>query len=201
MALQNQNITIEQGSTYQQTVFWESTPFVYRPISAISKTAPVSITCAGHGLVDGWRVAVIGVVGMTQLNAANDPPKAKDFHEVTVVDSNTITINSIDASSYSAYKSGGYLKYYTQVDISGYTARMTIKNKVGGTVLLQLDSGLIGGITLNNASKAIQLQISAAQTAALAFSSGVYDVELVSPLGVVTKLLGGAVTLSPEVTT
>ena len=41
---------------------------------------------------------------------------------------------------------------------------------------------------------------SATQSAALDFNSAVYDLEIVSPAGVVTRLVQGTVTLSREVT-
>jgi hypothetical protein len=58
-----------------------------------------------------------------------------------------------------------------------------------------------GGITLGGAAGTITLSATAIVTAALtAPFSGVYDLELVSGGGVVTRLLEGVATVSPEVT-
>jgi hypothetical protein len=57
------------------------------------------------------------------------------------------------------------------------------------------------GITLGGAAGTITLSATATVTAALtAPFSGVYDLELVSGGGVVTRLLEGVATVSPEVT-
>jgi hypothetical protein len=56
-----------------------------------------------------------------------------------------------------------------------------------------------GGITLGGADGTIEIIISAANTALLT-SSGVYDLEIVSDAGVVSRVLQGEWRLSPEVT-
>ncbi len=67
------------------------------------------------------------------------------------------------------------------------------------STIVSLTSG--SGITLGGAAGTIAILISATTTAALtAPFSGVYDLELVSAGGVVTRLLQGAATVSPEVT-
>lgn len=58
-----------------------------------------------------------------------------------------------------------------------------------------------GRITLDTTRKTITLTISAADTAAMAWKKGVYDLEMVSPTGVVTALLTGNVAVTKEVTT
>lgn len=86
------------------------------------------------------------------------------------------------------------------VDLTGYTARMQVRERhESQTVLLELTTAN-GGIQLGGASGTITLSMSATQTAALTWRRGVYDLELVSPAGVVTRLLEGVATVSPEVT-
>jgi hypothetical protein len=202
MATKKLDFVILQGDTFTRVIRWEALPYVYKAITAITKAAPASITAATHGLATGWRVAVVSVLGMTEINAASDPPKSVDFHQCTVVDPNTITLNDVNSSEFSAYVSGGYLQYYTPVNLSGFTARMTIKNKIGGTSLLTLTSGAPDNrIAIDNAAHTITLTISATDTASMTFTQGVYDLELVSPVGVVTKLYRGGVTVLKEVTT
>lgn len=191
---------ILQGKTWSQVVRWETEPIVYKAITGISQTAPVSITCVGHGIPDGWRAAVVSVRGMTEINAQSTPPKAKDYHPVTVVGVDTVELNDVNAADFKAYVSGGYLQYNTPVSLTGYTARMTIKDKVGGTILKALTTEN-SGITINSTNKTITLTISATDTTAFTWKKGVYDLELVSGTGVVTQLLSGAVALVYEVTT
>lgn len=194
------DLKIEQGKTFSLTVRWATLPFVYSAITAITKAAPAVITSPAHGVPDGWRVAVVSAGGMRRINAKNTPPRSSDYHRATVVDSSTVSLNDVNSTDYSAYTSGGYLQYKTPVDLAGFTARMSIKDDVGGTELLRLDT-TNGRITLDNAAKTIALSISAADTAAITWLEGVYDLELVSGSGVVSLVMSGSVAVDTEVTT
>ena len=101
--------------------------------------------------------------------------------------------------------SGGILQFNTPVDLTGYVARMKIKDKVGGTVLASTEAGDtpldILSIALDTAKSTITLTISATATAALIWTKGVYELEMVSSTGVVTAILSGKVTVAKEVTT
>lgn len=193
------NLTIRQGETFLRVIRWETLPYVYKAISAITAAAPVAITAPGHGLATGWRAAVVSVRGMKEINARNSPPRDSDFHQVTVTGADALTINDINSAEYSAYTSGGYLQYYTPVDLAGYSARLTIRDRVGGTVLKSLVSPT--DITLDNANHTVTVTLSATDTAAFAFTKGVYDLELVSGAGAVTTLYSGNVAVTKEVTT
>lgn len=196
-----QNLAIVQGSTFSQTLRWETLPFLFATISAISNTAPVRITTTGaHGILDGWRVAVVDAEGLTELNSDNNPPKKSDFHQATVVDTTHIEFNPISAAGFEAYTSDGYLQWYTPHTLASYTARMAIKDKVGGTVLLSLTTEN-DGIVINDSAKTITLAITATATAALTWTTGVYDLEMISSTGVVTSLMTGSVAVTKEVTT
>ena len=85
------------------------------------------------------------------------------------------------------------------VNLSGYTARLQIRESVdAAATLVSLTSS--SGITLGGAAGTIQVVISATATAAITARTGVYDLELVSGGGVVTRLLEGSVVFVPEVT-
>ena len=137
---------------------------------------------------------------MTEINSPDDPPRDRDYHQATVVDTNTISFNDINSLGYKTYTSGGVLRYLTPVDLTGFTARMSIKDKVGGTELLRLDT-TNSRIVLNSTASTITLVISATDTAAITFTKGVYDLELQSLGGIVTALLYGKVSIEQEVTT
>ena len=86
------------------------------------------------------------------------------------------------------------------INLTGYTARMQVRSAYDATsTILSLTSS--SGITLGGSAGTIAITASATVTAALTAPwSGVWDLELVSGGGVVTRLLEGAATVSPEVT-
>ncbi len=88
----------------------------------------------------------------------------------------------------------------TAINLTGYTARMQVRETYSSSsTVVSLTNG--SGITLGGAAGTIAILISATTTAALtAPFSGVYDLEIVTAGGVVTRLLQGAATVSPEVT-
>lgn len=196
-----QNLTIEQGRTFTQFVRWESEPFLFATIAGMSNSAPVVIdTAAAHGLPDGWRAAVVGVKGLTAFNALGNPPKPSDFRRVTVRSATQIELNPLSSADYRPYLSGGYLQFYSPVDLEDYTARMSIKDAHGGSVLLSLttENGRIG---IDNTNKSILLTLAADLTEDITWTKGVYDLEMVSASGVVTCILTGTVTVALEITT
>lgn len=193
------NFTIVQGKTFNPVVRWNALPWIYVSITAITRAAPAVVTAPAHGMPDGWLAAIVSAKGMEEINAQNDPPKITEMHKGTVVNANTVQFNDINSSNYAAYTSGGYLQFYTPVDLTGAIARMKIKNKVGGTVAADL-STTNGKITVNNTTKVIQPVVSATESAALAKGSYVYDLE-VEIAGVVREILRGSITVQSEITT
>jgi hypothetical protein len=193
------DLIILQGRTFSRTERWEIEPIVYKPITAITQAAPCIVTATGHGVPDGWRVAIVSVKGMTQINASN-PPKDSEYVVAKKLTDNTIELNTVNAAEYKAYTSGGYVQYNTPHDLADYVARMSIKDKVGGTELLSLTTAN-SRILIDNTTKTITLEIDALDTAAITFKKGVYDLELESPSGVVKALMYGNVTVTNEVTT
>lgn len=199
----SQDLEILQGKTFSQVIRWEADTVSYKPITAITQAAPAAVTSTAHGLVSGWRVAVVSVKGMTQINA-DDPPKESDLVEISVQDVNTVQLKGVNSSGYKAYTSGGYLRLNDPVDLSNCTVRMKIKTKAGGTLLASTEVGdaplNIITATVNNTSKTITIGISATNTAALTWKKGVYDIEA-DISGTVTLLASGAITVTPEITT
>lgn len=101
-----------------------------------------------------------------------------------------------------------------KIDLTGYTGRMQIKDKIGGsTTYITLSSSLADdgtGLNFNGSSGlnpptsgTIGVFISANSSSALDFNKAVYDLEIVSgsTYPVVTRILQGSVTLDKEVTT
>ncbi len=184
-------ILIQKGKTFTLVVRWETEPVVRKAITAVSlATGAPRLTVTSHGAPDGWRGTPYAVEGMKQLNDIG-------YQSMTVIDANTVEFNSVtpvddNGRAWSAYTSGGFLMFYTPQSLSGYTARMDIKDKIGGTIWASSDVADtpldIIDIAVDNATKTITLTISATDTAALIAKKGVADLELVSSGGVVTKL-------------
>ena len=196
------DLTIIKGSTFSlvETLSLETLPLVYKPITAITNAGPVAITATGHGLATGWRAAVFAAGGMRQINAKQWPPRSTDFHLVTESTVDVITFNDTDSENFTAYTSGGSLVYWTPLSIATCTARMMIR-----ATALAADPPLVSlasptDITLDDTNHVITIVIAATVTAAYTFAAGVYDLELVTAGGVVTKLLSGNVTVADEVT-
>ena len=86
------------------------------------------------------------------------------------------------------------------VNLTGYTGRMQVRsNTTAPTVALEVSTAN-GRMALGGAAGSIAVTVTATDTAALAAGYFVYDMELVSPGGAVTRLLEGRITVSPEVT-
>ena len=95
---------------------------------------------------------------------------------------------------------------FENFELAGFTARMHIRRTIDTStpmITLTTENGRIainpniaGSPTKNNE---ISLSITAADTATIT-TSGVYDLEIISPGGTVSKVIRGDVTLIPEVT-
>lgn len=186
------NFKIYQGSTFKEVLRWESGTKVYAPITAITKSAPVEITST-NVIPVGWRFKITDVLGMKEINSVDT------YHIATATTGSTITINALNSTSYSTYTSGGLVEYNEPVDLVGFTARLHVREKLdSATTILELTTEN-GGIVVDNVLKTITLIITAANTAALTFSSAVYSLELVNGVEV-TSFASGNMTLIREVT-
>ena len=86
------------------------------------------------------------------------------------------------------------------VDVTGYSARMQIRDTIDATTTLVDLTSAAGDIVLGAAAGTIQIIISATDTALFAWEDGVYDLEMIEPGGAVRRLVRGSVAVSPEVT-
>ena len=88
----------------------------------------------------------------------------------------------------------------SNINLTGFTARMQLRpTAASATTTLSLTTENTR-ITLGGTAGTITLSISATDTAAIAAGRYVYDLELVSAGGIVTRLLQGVVTVSANVT-
>lgn len=187
----DKEILIQKGKTFSLVVRWETEPIVRKAITAISlATGAPRLTISSHGIPDGWNGTVYGVEGMKQINDVG-------VQQLTVIDANTIELNGVtpvddNGKMWPAYTSGGFVKFYTPQSLAGYTARMDIKDKIGGTVWASSevdDSPFdIIDITVSDEAKTTTIVVPAVDTKALTAKRGVTDLEMVSLGGAVTKL-------------
>jgi hypothetical protein len=86
------------------------------------------------------------------------------------------------------------------IDLTGCMARLQVREEVESpTVLVDLTTEN-GGLALGGVEGTIDLFVSAADTAAYAWESGVHDLEIEHPNGDVTALAYGGASLTKEVT-
>lgn len=95
---------------------------------------------------------------------------------------------------------------YEDFDLQGYTARMQVRRTIESTAFLLELTTENGGLTINPADELnqIYIDVAASVTASLANNfntvNAVYDLEIVNGDGVVSRILQGTFTISPEVT-
>ena len=188
---------IYQGSTFQETLRWESETKQYAPISTITNSAPCIITTSGsHSIPLNWRVRVTGVTGMKDINTISDDA----YYLVTSKTGTTITMNQVNTSAYGAYTSGGIVEYNTPVPLAGYTAQMQIRETLESTSVIAELTTANGGIAIDPVNYTITLKLSATLTAAFNFDSAVYSCELTDSQNNVFQFLNGSISLVKEIT-
>ena len=127
------NFKIYQGSTFTETLRWESELNKYATISAITKTAPCVITTAtAHEVPLNWRIWVRGAGGMKEINSSDDD----NYYIVTAKTTNTLTLQQVNSTGYATYTSGGVVEYNTPIPVSGYTAQMQIRESLESNTVI-----------------------------------------------------------------
>ena len=191
------NYKIYQGSTFEETLRWESDTKQYAPISGIANAAPCVITTSGtHAVPVNWRVRVTGVNGMKDINTVADDA----YYLVTSKTSNSVTLNQVNSAAYGAYVSGGILSWNTPIPLTGYTALMQIRETLESTAVIAELSTANNGIIIDPINFTIAIKLSATVTGAFTFDSAVYSMELTDNQGTVYPFLSGSISLTKEVT-
>jgi hypothetical protein len=191
------DLVIEQGATFTKSLSWYGGGKVCKPISALVPGCPTQITATAHGIPSGAQLPVF-VSHVKGATGANTKPNSPVM--ATYVDANSVFVDT-DTVGETYTANTGLLTYYAPTNLTGYTARMHIREDIADTVtILTLVSPT--NITLDTALGKVTVTISATATAGLNFEQAVYDIEVVDSAGtpVVTRLAEGNVTLSREVT-
>jgi hypothetical protein len=165
------NFQIYQGGTFKQVLRWESATKEYIPITGIAKSAPVAITAPQHNIPPGWRVKVLNAGGMKEINDDT-------YHQATVVTENLIELNDVVSLNYATYTTGGVLEYNSPINLSGYTARLTLVENVNSTIPLYEVTSAEGGVVLDNINRTITINIPANDTKDFTFSKAIYELSL-----------------------
>lgn len=179
-----------RGSTYRDTRRLMQPPKEYRPLTAIDATAPIRLTAPDHGLSSDWLAWVSGTTGVQDLN--REPPRQLP-HRVEVIDASTLEINAVNAVGLKPVAGAGQLIYQPPIDLTGATARLIIREQEeGGDQLLVLTTG--AGIDIT-APGTLAVEISAADTAGITWTSGWYHLEITFADGTVSRFFQGPVTV------
>jgi len=86
------------------------------------------------------------------------------------------------------------------INLTGYTAAMQIRDTVNSATTQLSLSSPSSGIVITAATGLITITITATQTRGLVANTYVYDLEITSGSGVVTRLIQGSVIVNAEVT-
>lgn len=86
------------------------------------------------------------------------------------------------------------------VNLAGCTARMQARGKLADTAVLFDLTVANGGIALGDSAGTVTIKLTSAQTAAITWTSAVYDLEITFADSTVRRLLTGGIAVSPEVT-
>lgn len=196
-------LSVRKGSSVNLPLRLETGTLSFAAISAMAKSAPLRVTAPGHNLPDGWYVAIVDAKGMTELNASDSNSiRDSEFHRVTWIDADTVDFDGISAANFRTYTSGGYLAFYAPMSLASYTsARMDIKTRVGGDVILALNT-TGGTLEIDAATSTVWIRLDDTSLDAVAARDYVFDLELVSASAVDAICSADSVLeVLPEVTT
>lgn len=82
------------------------------------------------------------------------------------------------------------------VDLTGFTGRMHIRDKVNSVAYVDITPY----VSLGTTNGLVTINIPASATIDWAFTTGVYDLEVESSAGAISRLIQGTITIDEEVT-
>lgn len=203
MKLPKLKLSVRKGASADIPLRLETGALSFAAISAMSKSAPLRVTATGHNIPDGWYVAIVDAQGMTDLNAANSNDISDiEFHRVTWIDADTVDFDGISSANFKTYTSGGYLAFYAPMSLTSYTsARMDVKTRVGGDLILALNT-TDATLEIDAATSTVWIRLEDDSLDAVTARDYVFDIELVSATAVDAICSSeSALTVLPEVTT
>jgi hypothetical protein len=196
-------LSVRKGASANLPLRLETGTLSFAAISAMAKSAPLRVTATGHNIPDGWSVAIVDAKGMTELNATDSNAiRDNEFHRITWVDANTVDFDGISSAGFKTYTSGGYLAFYAPMSLASYTsARMDVKTRVGGDVIMALNT-TDGTLEIEDSTSTVWIRLEDDALDAVAARDYVFDIELVNATAVDAICSAESVlTVLPEVTT
>lgn len=184
-------LKITRGSTYADTLYWDQGKTAFLEGTLIPG-APARIAAVAHGLPPLWFVRVEG------YNVINGISPTVEY-ECIAVDDDTLELVGLNGTGFRA--APVVVAYYPPVDLTGYSARMQIRDDDGNLLVELLSTAAEGAprLTIDPVACTIKREIPATVTAAITVDTGVFDTEMVNG-AYVTKIDSGAVTIGYEVT-
>tara|TARA_Y100000780_G_scaffold173817_1_gene158875 strand:- start:566 stop:2110 length:1545 start_codon:yes stop_codon:yes gene_type:complete len=176
----NLALRIDQGATFRALLRLMQPSPVYKPITDIAPTGPVRLTVE-HGLPGDWPVWVEHV---RQLPEANRAPLRQLPHMAQVVTATELDLPGINATG--TRPEGGQLVYRPPLDLTDATAELRLYEK----------GAEVGTLPVTvNAGGWIDVELSAAETADLAWRSREYVLDVTLPNGDVLRAYTGTITV------
>jgi hypothetical protein len=86
------------------------------------------------------------------------------------------------------------------VTLTGYIGRMHIRDYVDSSIIVRTLSSANSGIMIDGLTGRVDIFMRPSDTAVLTDKNYVYDLELESPQGEVTKVVSGKITVRAEIT-
>jgi hypothetical protein len=184
------DIRIVKGSTFLDTLRWASEACSFAKAMMIPDAPLILQTTEPHNIPDGW---------MVQIEGSRDIEEDKTY-PVRVEDEYTLEVGCMNGIRFKAVPV--VVRYRTPIELEGYRARMQIRDRIDGEILLSFTSENEVGearILINDEAKTIVREVPALVTEALTWKKGVFDLEMVQGSYVI-KIDSGAVTVAEEVT-
>lgn len=147
-----------------------------KAITAISQANPGQVTAVAHGFVDGDKIKIISVVGMTQVNNL--------YYTVTVIDPDNFTIG-VNSTGYSAYVSGGSAIKYGATQTNPVRIYSTAHSFINGDELSI--SNVVGMTELNNETFSVANA-----------SADFFDLSGINGTAYTARTSGGTLSLLPQ---
>jgi hypothetical protein len=112
---------------------------------------------------------------------------------------NKISINQVNSLGYNTYTSGGVVEFNQPIPLTGFAARMQIRESVDSTTVIHEATTQNNQIVLDDTNKTIQITLLANVTQNFNFATAVYSLELYNGNNVI-PFINGNLTLVQEVT-
>jgi hypothetical protein len=197
MSIPNFPLDFIQGATFSNTFHWYAGGRFMAPIEEITIGYPTIVKVTAHGLptISDTPIILSSIEGCTILNS-----KELGIEEGAWVDVDHFEM-PVSTVKDPWTVGSGEMTYFKPTDITGFTARMHVKERwQSDEILIDLTTEN-GGILLTVEDASIVLTIQPAVTQALKIKKGVYSVEMISPGADITRIFEGVVVVHREVTT